>query len=325
MNARNSWKTGLVALPLIWLGAFALAPRTADAAGLDAPRHFAFLPWDTAVGRILGDEADSEGPKSFAAKADGGLLILDQVNLRILDFDKDGRELAAYALPSTTFDDVGEAQGRWVLALDRLVTRTLLVFDVDGAIVSEINLVGRGIEHAGLITALIPRADGVWLEVSHRHSVRVLDAAMRPCERRVILGRPIEGEKALIGALDRRGGADLSVVARNAAKPEAAVSIAGALPIRRIVALDADAQGRVLAVLHEARFSEVSPFRVLEEQYRLIRLDADLRETGGGVSPWVLTELDQRVEFRLGPDGAAWQMFFTWEGVFVVRWEGGTP
>ncbi len=322
----------LAALPLMLLCTAGILPQAAyaakgpaTAAGPGEPGVFAFLAWDADAGRILGDQSDSEGPKSFAVRADGGVLILDQVNLRILDFDTGGRQLGAFALPGPTFDDVGEAGGRFVLALDRLVTRTLLVFDADGTIVSELDLVGHGVEHAGLITAMIPRSDGVWLEVSHRHSVRVLDAAMQPCQRRIILGRPIEGGRSLIGALDGAGGVDLSVGARNGKNPDATAKLSGVLPVRRIVALDADARGRTLAVLHEAAFSGVSPYRVTRERYRLARLDADLRVIGDDFSPWVLTELDQRVEFRLGPDGAAWQMFFTWEGVYLVRLEGRTP
>ncbi|MBU1411576.1 hypothetical protein KKD52_01965 [Myxococcota bacterium] len=327
MNTRNTRKTLLVACPLLLLLGLAGFPRISHAvAADDLPEPFLFLAWDADVGRFLGDEADSEGPKSFATKADGGLLILDQVNLRILDFDPAGRELPAYALPGPAFDDVGEAAGRFVLALDRLVTRTLLVYDLDGSIVTELDLVGHGIEHAGLITAMFARTDGVWLEVSHRHSVRVLDAAMGPCERRIVLGRPIEGGRSLIGTLDRpAGGARISIGPRNAAKPDATLTIPGELPIRRIVALDADAKGRVLAVVHEALFAGTTPFGVLDERYRLIRLDNRLAELWSARSPWVLTELDQRQEVRLGPDGGVWQMFFTWEGVFVVRWDGRTP
>ncbi|PKN44879.1 MAG: hypothetical protein CVU59_10575 [Deltaproteobacteria bacterium HGW-Deltaproteobacteria-17] len=326
MNQPRTLKATLVGWPLLLLIGLAVLPRTSHAATMDPPEPFLFLAWDTDVGRILGDEADSSGPKSFAVKGDGGLLILDQVNLRVLDFDPAGRELPAYPLPGPAFDDVGEAGGRYVLALDRLVTRTLLVFDLDGSIVTELDLVGHGIEHAGLITAMFARTDGVWLEVSHRHSVRVLDAAMRPCERRIVLGRPIEGGRSLIGRLDRpAGGATISIGPRNAAKPDATITIPGELPIRRIVQLDADAKGRVLVVLHEALFAGTPPFGMLDERYRLIRLDDGLAGLWTARSPWVLTELDQRQEVRLGPDGGVWQMFFTWEGVFIARLDGRTP
>jgi hypothetical protein len=326
MNQPKTLKATLVGWPLLLLIGLAVIPRTSHAVVVDLPEPFLFLAWDTDIGRILGDEADSSGPKSFAVKDDGGLLILDQVNLRVLDFDPAGRELPAYALPGPAFDDVIQAGGRFVLVLDRLVTRTLLVFDLDGSIVTELDLPGHGIEHAGLITGMFARTDGVWLEVSHRHSVRVLDAIMAPCERRIVLGRPIEGGRSLIGALDRpSGGATISIGPRNTARPDATVLIPGELPIRRIVQLDADAKGRVLAVMHEALFAATPPFGVLDERYRLLRLDGRLGELWTASSPWVLTELDQRQEVRLGPDGRVWQMFFTWEGVFIARLDGRTP
>ncbi len=333
MPTRSLLKTlAASAALLVWLATAATptpaaTPVTAGATSVTAEaRPFLFLAWDQDVGRVLGDESDSWGPMSFAVKADGGVLVLDQANLRILDFDPTGVPLASYALPSTTFDDVAEAGGHLVLALDRLVSRTLLVLDRDGEIVTELDLAGRGIENPGLITALIPRPDGVWLEVSHRHSVRVLDAAMRPCERTVLLGRPTPDGRALIGKLDRgAGGARLLVGPRDGSAPGVEALVTGDWPVRRIVTLDATARGGVLAVLHEAVFSAVSPFRVQDERYRIVRLDADLQETGLSFSPWTLTELDQRGELRLGPDGRAWQMFFTWEGVHVVTWEGRTP
>jgi len=324
-----------------WLGTLVIPVTIAGAspASIDA-KPFVFLAWDLDVGRVLGDESDSWGPMSFAVKADGGVLILDQANLRVLDFDPQGIPLDAYALPSTTFDDVAEAGvpeaggpetgreagGRFVVVLDRLVTRTLLVLDRDGGIVTELGLTGRGIENPGLVTALIPQPDGVWLEVSHRHSVRVLDAAMRPCERTIILGRPTPDGRALIGKLDRgAGGARVLVGPRDGRAPHVENLITAGWPVRRIVTLDATVRGGVLAVLHEAVFSPVSPFRVQDERYRIVHLDADLREVGLTLGPWTLTELDQRGELRLGPDGRAWQMFFTWEGVHVVTWEGRTP
>lgn len=330
MKARMTWKLSRGMLPLVWCLTAAATPAwsTAPAGAEHTPgaRPFVYLAWDSDVGRVLGDESDSYGPMSFAVKADGGVLVLDQVNLRILDFDPAGKPLGALPLPSTTFDDVGEAQGRFVLALDRLVTRTLRVMDRDGEVIAELDLVGHGIGNAGLITQLIPRTDGVWVEVSHRHSVRVLDAAMRPCERRVILGRPTPDGRGLQGRLDAdAGGARFTLGRHHGAAPDVEALVKADWPVRRIVQLDATPNGGVLAVLHEAVFSPVSPYRVRDERYRLVRLDPGLREAGLSLSPWTLTELDQRGEVRLGPDGRAWQMFFTFEGVHVVTWEGRTP
>jgi hypothetical protein len=316
MSTTTRWLTAVTACGVL----FGLTP-----AAQAAPEPWAFLPWDEAVGRVLGQEADSEGPKSFALAPGGGILVLDQVNHRVLELDAGGLVTGAIELPAATFDDVEVFDGRAVLALDRLAARTLLVLDLTGERIAEVAVEGRGIERSGLITALLPRSDGVWLEVAHRHSVKVLDRHLRPCDRQVVLGRPVAGGQRLHGALDRRGGVTLSIGPRFAGAATASVTLRGAAPVRRLVWMDVDARGDVHAVLHELERSAQAPFSVLAEQYRRVRLDGDLRERSRSQSPWVLTLLDQRVELRVAPDGTLWQMAFTPEGVALIRWEGGQP
>jgi hypothetical protein len=288
-----------------------------------APAPWAMLAWDAEVGRIIGNESDSEGPKSFAVRPDGGVLILDQVNHRILDLRSDGSLAGRLPLPSSTFDDVASFEGGMVLALDRLVTKTLLVMDAGGSILAEVPVEGRGIEHAGLVTALLPRPDGVWLEVQHRYSVKVLNRQLRSCTRSIVLGRPIVNGLSLIGKLER-GGATLSIRGRGSDTSEHSVTLTAQAPIRRIVWLDADAKGHVHAVLHEVQRSDASPYQVLLERYWMIELDERLHEIRRTQSPWPLTLYDQRVEFRLGP-GGLWQMAFTPKGVRVIDWGRRTP
>ena len=316
MSRTTRWLTAVTACGVL----FGLAPAVRA-----APEPWALLPWDEAAGRILGQEADSEGPKSFAVKPDGGLLVLDQVHRRVLDLDPDGAIVNALDLPATTFDDVELLDGRAVLVLDRLAARTLLVMDLAGERLAEVALEGRGLERSGLITALLPRPDGVWLEVAHRHSVKVLDRNLVPCDRQIVLGRPVAGGQSLHGALDRRGGVTLALGPRNALAPAATVTLRGEAPVRRLVWMDMDARGDVHVVLHEVERSAEPPFAVLAEQYRRVVLDGDLRERSRAESPWVLTLLDQRVELRVAPDGTLWQMAFTPGGVALVRWEGGQP
>jgi hypothetical protein len=334
------------------------APRATDDKRAALAENWLFLPWGEAVGRVDGQEADSEGPKSFAVTPDGGVLLLDQVNLRVLDIGPGGALLGIIPLPASTFDDVEQYRGEAVLVLDRLAAQSLLVLDWQGSPLAEVPLRGRGIARPGRVTALLPRSDGIWLEVAHRHSVKVLDRWLIPCERQILLGRPAEGGLALHGALDGRDGARISVQARNhrptvtgagargsgsgSAAGSGSASITGVHPYRRIVWLDEDPQGRVVAVLHEARFDQASPFRVIEEGYDLVLLEprdpggtggtsgtsgpgAPLKERDRLHSPWVLTQYDQRVELRVGPEGRLWQMAFAAEGVLFLRWDWRRP
>ncbi len=291
----------------------------------DLPQPWVLASWDEVVGRVIREEGDSEGPKSFAMKPCGGVLILDQVNQRVLNLDPDGNFVGSIDLPAPTYDDLEIFDGQAILVLDRLGTRTLLVLDMGGALIAKVDLEGRGITNSGLITAMFPRPDGVWLEVENRYSVRVLDRQLQPAQRRIVLGRPTLANRSLHAKLDRRGGVSLSISEPNEPASKAPVTLAAPSPIRRIVWLDQDASGNVYIVLHEAEFSHKEPYPLVFEQYQLLMLNENLEELARRESPWVLTALDQRVEFRLGGEGELVQMAFSPQGVALMRFYMGWP
>ena len=75
MSARNrTWATLLLGGAGIVLAATLATPAAATPGASGGPERWLLLPWERTVGRILGREADSEGPKSFAVKPDGGGL-----------------------------------------------------------------------------------------------------------------------------------------------------------------------------------------------------------------------------------------------------------
>lgn len=319
----------LVALLLAWggLGCDPAAPSdpAAAPAAADAPRILAVLPWHAVAGRVDGREASSEGPASFTLLPDGDALVLDQVHRRVLRLDGAGAVAGTIALPSATFDDLEQYEGRALLVLDRLVAGSLRALDFEGRLLAEVPLVGRGIERGGAITALLPRPDGVWLEVAHHYSVRVLDRELRPCERQIVLGRPVANARSLRAVLDDRGGVAVSLGGRTARVPDRTVSLKAGAPVERIVWLDADAAGRVHVVLHEVDRSGEPPFAVRAERYVMVVLDEELRELGRGASPWVATPLEQNAEFRLARDGRLWQLAFVEDGAQLVDWGRRAP
>lgn len=276
------------------------------------------LPWDTVVGRIIGDESASEGPESFALLPGGGLLVLDQVNYRILRLNPEGRVAGTIELPTDTFEDVGQYEGRAVLALDRLVGKVLVVMDFQGVLLREVPIEGSGVENGGSITAMLPRPDGVWLEVDRRHSVKVLDRDLRPCARQVVLGRPIVNGQSLRVDLDGNGGVVVSTAGSTVREAAQSATLVGEASIERVPWLDADVRGHVHLALHEIQRSATSPYQIEDERYVVVELDHHLRELSRDSGPWVRTEYDQFVEFRLGRDRRLWQMAFTPEGVLFV-------
>ncbi len=311
-----------------WMSAAAFQPMVAARRSSRAKaEQFAFLPWNenAGVGKIDGREADSEGPKAFAVKPDGGVLVLDSVNSRVLDLDANGIIVGNLELPAATYDDVEQFDGWAVLALDRLVGKNLLVMDRQGVYLVDVDIEGRGIEHAGLVTSMLPREDGVWLEVNHHYSVKVLDRNLQPCERQIVLGRPADDMHTIHAALNGRGGVRVWRDRRNARSSLAETTLVGRYPVNRVVWLDRDAHGAIYVVLHQVLFSEKPPFEVKHESYAVVVLDEGLSEKRRFESPWVLTEYDQRVEFRIGPDGRIMQMAFTPEGALVLDWNRRRP
>lgn len=320
----------LFCLPLIavaWsLGPSAIA-RNVPLAVEREPDAWTLLPWSTpeGVGRFDGSEADSRGPGGFAVSPDGVLFVLDSVNARVQVRSEVGVPLGEIPLTVTTFEDIEQVDGRALILLDRHVGQTLLVVDLEGWPLAEVPLDGPGIERPGLVTAILPRADGVWLEVAHSHSVLVLGPDLSPCLRRIRRGRPgLDGE-SLHGALGPDGSVQLWRTDGLSARATTETTLWAELPTRRLVWLDQTYTGEIVAVLETASFAQVSPFGVLEQRYEVVLLDGALVEISRFASHLGLTALSQRGEIRVTPDGSVLQMAMLEQGALVLRWEGNAP
>lgn len=251
----------------------------------------------------------------------GEVFVLDSVRLRVLVVAPDGTSAGEIPLPAATFEDLAVAGRDALLLLDRTVGRALLVVDLWGRPRAEVPLVGRGIPHPGQVTAILPRSDGVWLEVRHRYSVRVLDAALRPCSRRIRRGRPGTDGLSLHAALTDDGGVRLwrTDGVDRAVRSEALMR--DRLPAYRIVWLDQSPGGDILVAMHGARFEPTQPGRVAAEHTVFAWLDAALRERARFSSPYTLGPRYQRGEVRLDPNGGVWQMAVTDGGALLLRFD----
>ena len=165
------------------------------------------IPWGwgpAGLSRIEANESEAEGPASFAVAPGGDLWVLDQVAARVVRFDARGRVAGVVLLPSPTFQDLEVwSDGRLVI-LDRLVRRSVLVVGPDGADPVEHAVQGPLAPEPGEITAILARSDGIWLEVAHRHSFRLLDEDLAP----------VPESPALPGRVLRRGGGSLELSLR---------------------------------------------------------------------------------------------------------------
>lgn len=282
---------------------------------------WAALAWGKTVGKVAGDEAISEGPMSFAISEQGEAWVLDQVNHRVLGMDRKGTPVRAIGLDKTSaFDDLIQVDSGHLVVLDRLKSEQLVVLTTDGKVVVQLPLIGKGIETPGLITELFHRPDGVWVEVESYYSVKLLNRELKPCERQVLQGRPISNHRRLQAYLNDQGGMVVSVGSRLQRLPDRSVSVYGTLPLQHILVCDMDAKGNVHAVVQETAYSPVPPYKVTQDRYLWIVLDETLHEVGRKSFPVFTSQFEQRVDFRLTPQGSLWQMGFTDKDVRIFSW-----
>jgi len=141
------------------------------------------VPWGAGpagLSRTEANESEAEGPASFAVAPGGDIWVLDQVAARVVRYDRAAKVVAVVLLPSPTFQDLEVwADGR-LLVLDRLVRKTVLVVGPDGSNPTEHSIQGPLVPEPGAITSLLARPDGLWLEVGHAYSFRLLDAELAP-------------------------------------------------------------------------------------------------------------------------------------------------
>lgn len=270
------------------------------------------------IGRRDGDESSPEGPMSFAVGASGDVYVLDQVSARVVHFAADGAMIGEIPLPGDTFQDVEVAPDGRVLVLDRLVRQSVLIIDEVSGATTELPIAGDGIPEGGAVTALLSRRDGVWLEVEHRRSVRVLDDQLAPCVRSSLPGRPsARTGRGLVARLDGSGGAEVALVAADGAV-EQRIQVVADGPIARIAWVEDDARGALFVAVHVVRYDATGLDVVEEHTEGHVYADTGERLARFS-SPHVITEWEQLRELDLGDDGGLYQLAILPHGPQVLR------
>jgi len=315
----------VAALPCAGFDAAARSRVTsARVPAFDGPELLLELPWGSGgafVGRDDGDESAPEGPMSFALGPEGEILVLDQLSSRVVVFGRDGALRRELPLPGTTFQELELLPDGRLLALDRLALASIFVLSPSGAVQAEHPVVGAGVPEGGAITAMLVLGDGVWLEVAHEHSVRVLDPSLRRCERVVVSGRPSsDGALSIGAALDGRGGARIWRALRSSREVVASAEVRFGHPMARIVWLQEDGSGGLLGVYHLLEYDRQDFTRIVHEEVVGVGYDGALRPTAELRSPLAIRVWEQFREVRVGRDGEVVQMAFTEGGVLFLRW-----
>lgn len=130
------------------------------------------------VGLTLGNESATKAPMSFAVNANGLIVVLDQENGRLQAF-RDGSPAFSLPLDSFTYSDVAFLGEDRVVLLDRQKRGSVVLMSLDGTVHTRTEVLGLGVEEAGLAGPLLVRPDGVWLEY-RTQSIRYLNADGTP-------------------------------------------------------------------------------------------------------------------------------------------------
>jgi len=198
------------------------------------------------LGRERPQEGNPEGPMSLAFAGDD-LLVLDQVNGRLVRYGKDGRVRGASDAP-TTAQDLAVGKDGTVAMIDRLVGKAVTLTDANGRKIGQLPLDKR-VGEPGLVTAVVVDGKTVYVEKEHGALVPIGTTDGQPADDAPELtGRPSkDGELLLTAGLTskREGRAYVNAMDRKSGSLRFARAVQFPRPAQAIVLLDSDARGAI--------------------------------------------------------------------------------
>jgi hypothetical protein len=184
---------------------------------------------------------------SLAAAGDG-LVVLDQINSRVVRFDAQGNASGTARATPTTQDVAVTKEGGLAL-LDRLARKEVTLVDAQGKEIGKLPLAGKGIEDPGLVSGVFVDGDRVYAERGHGGLVLLGTTDGTPAKERTELsGRPSRDGTLLLSAgitSPERGRLYLNVFDRtkNALRFTRVLDVAPR--VKQIALLDSDARGTI--------------------------------------------------------------------------------
>ncbi len=199
------------------------------------------------LGRSRPEEANPEAPMSLAEGADGSVIVLDQVNRRLVRYDQNGEEAGTSPLTMSEPQDIATAPDGTAAVLDRLVDRTVTIVSPDGRTLGTLPVEGEGIPEAGGVTAVMVDGDDVFVERENGPLVRIGDLSARPAQERTeIPGRPTRDGLSYIlaGLVEAPAGRFfVSSIERSSREHRFTRELTVPLILRQILLLDTDNAG----------------------------------------------------------------------------------
>jgi hypothetical protein len=276
----------------------------------------------TELGRRIGEESNPEGPMAMVATPTG-LVVLDQVNARIMRYGLDGTPLGSFPIAPDTAQDIAVGSDGRVAVLDRVTDAHLLYYDSAGQLVGQAPVVGGPITESGGATGVFI-AQGVYIEREHGEVVRVLGLDGQPDPaRRTLPGRPLRNGAGSVQALIADKAAGLVTVRVYDAKADVVWQRSVRFPISLIslLMLDSDAAGRIYIAAHVATESTAPPHEMTNERTIVWRLAGDTGAPMGALTLPAPPPTDEALRpLSVGDDGTIYQMQPSPSGVDIVAY-----
>jgi hypothetical protein len=211
-------------------------------------------PWgsdDASLGRSRPQEGNPEAPMSFAMTKDGNLVVLDQVNARVVRIDRTGRTVATMELSERVPQDIALGPGGETAILDRLGDQVVTLRRPGGNVIGSLPLRGQGVPEPGQVTGVFIDKRDVYVERRHGPLVLVGDLDGHPArERTEVPGRPTRDGELFVsaGIVDRRAGRMfVSAFDRKLGQHRFTREITTGAPLLAISLLDSDRRGTIYA------------------------------------------------------------------------------
>lgn len=264
---------------------------------------------------------------SAAPLANGELLVLDQVNLRLQRYSRDGRLLGAQRIGSGTAQDlVVDGSGRTHVLSRHGDGTGIESYGADGRLERTINVVGGRVSEGGAITGLFSDRSGLYVETGNDELVRVANAKGEQAKLdETIPGRPTKDGRLYIkaGIIDKAAGrAYVQAHRADGSSPPALAwerPLAFSAPLLHILLLDSDGEGRVYLGVETAN-EDASTHQLSDLATVVVRLEGSAGKLTGTLSLPPTTE-DPTERFRplvVGEDGTVYQLLASPNGFTIT-------
>jgi hypothetical protein len=276
-------------------------------------RQVLFLPWGTGPGRAglrPGNESPTLGPSSFDVSPAGSIVLVDALQSRVAEY-REGDLVRSVPLTDDPWADVAVgSNGR--------------VFLASGVAGSDWLARVRTIGASGAVQVLAPRIAGMPSQIRRSGAgvfVRLLpedgwvpaasdaDAA----SLRLTTGRPMgRGTQLVVSGTPQR----VRVGIVDGAGVRRAVELTSSASLGSVQLAEPDGAGGFLVVVHTYR-DGAGP----ADQYQVVHVSGDLHVTTFATPSGAYAGSMALSRFRLGPDGALYQMRSASDGVRIFRYE----